>query len=65
MRASLGVRAPKAFVTPLLAAMVGASLALVHGQLQSEQGVINVVSYRIEDHSHLLGALETTSRDFH
>ncbi len=28
MRASLGVRAPKAFVKPLLAAMVGASLAL-------------------------------------
>ena len=34
-------------------------------QLQSEQGVINVISYKIEDHSHLLGELETSSRDFH
>jgi error-prone DNA polymerase len=46
-------------------AILGASLMLVHGQVQSGQGVIHVVAYRIEDQSRLLGSLPVESRDFH
>ncbi len=40
-------------------------LMIVEGELQSASGVIHVVTHRARDYSHWLGALETTSRDFH
>lgn len=46
-------------------AFLGASLLVVKGELQSEQGVINLICHRFEDHSELLGSLQTNSRDFH
>lgn len=46
-------------------AIIGAHLMLAHGKLQSEQGVIHVVTYRAEDYSAWLGALSSSSRDFH
>jgi error-prone DNA polymerase len=36
----------------------------VVGNLQREDGVIHVIAERLEDHSHLLGRLQTRSRDF-
>jgi error-prone DNA polymerase len=46
-------------------AILGSSLMVVEGELQSEQNVINVVARKVENYSGWLGALETTSRDFH
>jgi error-prone DNA polymerase len=46
-------------------AILGSSLMLVEGVLQSEQNVINVVARRVHNYSGWLGALRTSSRDFH
>ncbi len=40
-------------------------LMMVKGRLQSDQGVIHVVAHEIQDLSEMLGALKTSSRDFH
>ncbi|HVT37248.1 MAG TPA: error-prone DNA polymerase [Nevskiaceae bacterium] len=44
--------------------VLGARLMLVTGELQHEQGVINVLAQRVEDYSAWLGALPAASRDF-
>ncbi len=44
--------------------VLGARLLKVIGQIQREGEVIHVVAQRLEDHSPMLGALTTTSRDF-
>lgn len=41
------------------------NLMLVDGDLQNAHGVINVVARQVRDLSHLLGRLQTRSRDFH
>jgi error-prone DNA polymerase len=46
-------------------AVLGAALMIVSGELQSEQGVINLVARDVSDCSHWLGRLQTDSRDFH
>ena len=46
-------------------AILASSLMLVEGELQSADNVINIVARRIRNRSHWLGALQTTSRDFH
>ena len=46
--------------TPVL----GASLMVVEGQLQSEQGVIHIIARKVQDYSAWLGSLEVYSRDF-
>jgi error-prone DNA polymerase len=48
-----------------LDAVLGASLMLVEGELQSEQGVIHVIARDIRDCSGWLGGLRAPSRDFH
>ncbi len=48
-----------------LEAVLGASLMLVEGELQSEQGVIHVIARDIRDCSGWLGGLRAPSRDFH
>jgi error-prone DNA polymerase len=48
-----------------LEAVLGASLMLVEGELQSEQGVIHVIAQTIRDCSGWLGGLRAPSRDFH
>ncbi|MGH8441309.1 MAG: error-prone DNA polymerase [Nevskiaceae bacterium] len=48
-----------------LDAVLHASLMLVEGELQSEQGVIHVIARDIRDCSGWLGGLRTPSRDFH
>ncbi len=48
-----------------LDAVLHASLMLVEGELQSEQGVIHVIAREIRDCSGWLGALRAPSRDFH
>ena len=48
-----------------LEVVLGASLMLVEGELQSEQGVIHVIAQRIRDCSAWLGGLRAPSRDFH
>lgn len=45
--------------------LLGARLLGVYGQLQREGEVIHLVAKRLVDLSHWLGALETSSRDFH
>ena len=45
-------------------AFLGARLLFVTGELQRRHGVIHVLAHELEDWSHLLGALVTTSRDF-
>lgn len=45
--------------------IVKSQLLKVRGRLQSQDGVINVVTYQTEDYSAWLGQLETNSRDFH
>lgn len=42
-----------------------ARLALVSGQLQSDQGVIHLIAHTFSDRTPWLGALTTRSRDFH
>ena len=46
-------------------AALHASLMLVEGEVQSEQGVIHVVARDIRDASRWLGGLRAPSRDFH
>ncbi len=46
-------------------AVLGAQLMVAEGQIQIEQGVVHLITRGIHDHSHLLGALRTPSRDFH
>jgi error-prone DNA polymerase len=46
-------------------AVLGSQLMIVRGELQNEQGVIHVVARVVKDYSHLLGELNTSSRDFH
>ncbi|MBL6751386.1 MAG: error-prone DNA polymerase, partial [Nevskia sp.] len=46
-------------------AVLGASLMLVRGELQSEQDVIHVVARKVQDCSPWLGSLQAGSRDFH
>jgi error-prone DNA polymerase len=48
-----------------LDAVLRASLMLVEGELQSEQGVIHVIARDIRDCSGWLGGLRAPSRDFH
>ncbi|MDR9413011.1 MAG: error-prone DNA polymerase [Spiribacter sp.] len=45
--------------------LVGASLLGVVGIWERRDEVEHLIAGRLEDHSHLLGALETRSRDFH
>ena len=43
----------------------GARLLLVNGAVERQGEVVHLVAQRLEDHSRLLGRLETRSRDFH
>jgi len=45
--------------------LMGASLLGVYGIWQSKSGVRNLIAKRLVDCSHLLGELDTRSRDFH
>ena len=47
------------------AAVLGASLMIVQGELQNEQGVVHVVARQVRNYNHWLGALTAHSRDFH
>ncbi len=47
------------------AALLGAHLLVVTGEVQRDQEVLHVVAQHLEDRSKLLGALATHSRDFH
>jgi len=46
-------------------AVLGASVMLVEGELQSEQGVIHVIAHDVRDCSAWLAGLRAPSRDFH
>jgi error-prone DNA polymerase len=41
------------------------NLMIVHGEVQSQEGVLHVVAERVEDYSHWVRALPRNSRDFH
>ena len=43
----------------------GARLLVVHGAVERQGEVVHLMAQRLEDHSCLLGRLETRSRDFH
>jgi error-prone DNA polymerase len=45
--------------------LLGSRLMGVYGTLEREGGVVHLIAKRLVDHSELLGALETSSRDFH
>jgi error-prone DNA polymerase len=45
--------------------LLGSRLMGVHGTLEREGEVVHLIAKRLVDHSALLGALETSSRDFH
>ena len=45
--------------------LLGASLLGVEGVIEREGGVVHLIARRLFDHSHLLGRLDTASRDFH
>ncbi|MEQ1776870.1 MAG: OB-fold nucleic acid binding domain-containing protein, partial [Burkholderiales bacterium] len=45
--------------------LLGSRLMGVAGKLQCEGDVIHLVAHRLTDHTRLLGALATASRDFH
>ncbi len=45
--------------------MMRARLLGVTGVIERDEGVIHVVAAKLEDHTPLLGKLETASRDFH
>ncbi|NLC36423.1 MAG: error-prone DNA polymerase [Alcaligenaceae bacterium] len=47
------------------AELIGAQLLGVYGVWQRQQSVCHLVAHRLVDLSHLLGALRTSSRDFH
>jgi error-prone DNA polymerase len=44
--------------------ILGASLMVVEGQLQSEQGVIHIIAHKVRDYTAWLGRLAVSSRDF-
>ncbi|MFP5350471.1 MAG: error-prone DNA polymerase, partial [Gammaproteobacteria bacterium] len=46
-------------------ALTQARLLTVFGEVQREGEVLHVIAKRLEDHSGLLGELQTASRDFH
>ncbi len=46
-------------------AILGSTLMIVSGKLQSEQGVLHVIVQSAEDYSRWLGGLRADSRDFH
>jgi error-prone DNA polymerase len=45
--------------------LLGARLMGVHGTIERQGEVVHLVARRLVDHSDLLGALDTHSRDFH
>jgi len=45
--------------------LLGARLMGVHGTLEREGEVVHLIAKRLVDHSAMLGALPTSSRDFH
>ena len=45
--------------------LLGARLLGVEGVIENQDGVCHLVARRFVDHSRLLGALKTASRDFH
>ena len=45
--------------------LLGSRLMGVHGVLEREGEVVHLIAKKLVDYSTLLGALETTSRDFH
>jgi len=45
--------------------VLGARLLGVHGKVQREGPVVHLLAEELTDHSRMLGALATTSRDFH
>jgi error-prone DNA polymerase len=45
--------------------LLGSRLMGVHGTLEREGEVVHLIAKRLVDHSALLGALQTESRDFH
>jgi len=45
--------------------LIGSRLIIAAGELQNEQGVINVVVRKARDYSHWLGGIAAPSRDFH
>jgi len=45
--------------------LLGARLMGVHGTIERQGEVVHLVARRLADHSDLLGALDTHSRDFH
>jgi len=47
------------------AALLGARLLGVYGEVQRESGVTHLIAERLADYSSLLGGLVTVSRDFH
>ncbi len=44
--------------------LLASKLMTVHGTLEREEDVAHLVAHRLDDDSHLLGELETVSRDF-
>ncbi|HSE00215.1 MAG TPA: error-prone DNA polymerase [Burkholderiales bacterium] len=45
--------------------LLGSRLLGIHGTLEREGEVVHLIAKRLVDHSELLGALQTSSRDFH
>ena len=45
--------------------ILGSTLMVVQGELQSEQGVIHVIAKLVRDYTKWLGDLQIGSRDFH
>lgn len=45
--------------------LLRARLLVVYGKTQREGDVLHIIAMRLEDYSHLLGQLNTQSRDFH
>ena len=45
--------------------LLGAQLMGVFGQISRQGSVVHLIASRVVDHSGLLGALATHSRDFH
>jgi error-prone DNA polymerase len=46
------------------AALFGARMMVVQGELQSEMGVVHVIAEKLRDYSHWLGRVRAQSRDF-
>ncbi|AXK72730.1 error-prone DNA polymerase [Lysobacter sp. TY2-98] len=46
-------------------ALLGSRLLLVRGHMEAGDGVQHLIAHRLENLDHLLGALSTSSRDFH